>query len=63
MDGNRFVVTKVDDGQVTVFRVSANGLYYNYVGAAATAVAGSSNAAVLVTTVSENKTRYTNAEV
>jgi hypothetical protein len=63
MGGNRFVVTKVDGGQETVFRVSANGLYYNDVGAAATAAAGSSsNAAVLVTTVSENKTRYTNAE-
>jgi hypothetical protein len=61
MDGNRFVVTRMEDGQETVYRVSANGLYYNDVRGAATA-ADSSNAAVLVTTVSENKTRYTNAE-
>jgi hypothetical protein len=61
MDGNRFVVTRMEDGQETVYRASANGLYCNDVRGAATA-ADSSNAAVLVTTVSENKTRYTNAE-
>ena len=59
-DGNRFVVTK-EDGSEKVFRVLANGLYYNDVKAAATE--NSSHAAVLVTTVNENKTRYTNDEV
>jgi Reverse transcriptase (RNA-dependent DNA polymerase) len=58
-EGNQFVVTK-DDGKMNVFRVSANGLYYYDVNAAA---AMDNNATVLVTTVNENKTRYTNAEV
>jgi hypothetical protein len=57
-EGNQFVVTK-DDGSVRVFQVSANGLYYYDVKAAAM----DNDAAVLVNTVNQNKTRYTNAEV
>ena len=57
-EGNQFVVTK-DDGKKNVFRVSANGLYYYDVEAAAM----DKDAAVLVTTVNENMTRYTKAEV
>jgi hypothetical protein len=57
-EGNRFIVTK-QDGKENVFRVSANGLYYYDTQAAR----NNEHAAVLVTTVNENKTRYTKAEV
>jgi hypothetical protein len=56
MGGNRFVVTK-DDGTERVFQMSQSGLFYSD-----TAVSDA-HAAVLVVTVDENKTRYTNAEV
>ena len=59
MDGNQLIVTK-EDGSEKVFRVSANGLYYNDVNAA---TADNCHALVLVTTVDENKTSHTNDEV
>ena len=50
-------VTK-DDGKVNVFRALANGLYYLDAKAAA-----DKGATVLVNTVKDKKTMYTNAEV
>ena len=51
------MVTK-DDGKANVIRVSAHGLYYFDAKAEA-----DKNATVLVNTVDDNKTMYTNAEV
>ena len=55
-EGNQFIVTK-EDGKENVFHVSQSGLFYFDVKAA------DNDSMVLVNTVKENKTRYTNAEV
>ena len=51
------MVTK-NDGKVDVFRVSDNGLYY-----CDAKTAEDKDATVLLNTVKENKTMYTNVEV
>jgi hypothetical protein len=56
---NKFVVMK-DDGQEKVFKASTNGLYYFDTSAPAAAL---NNGTVLVNTVNEKKSFYTNAEV
>ena len=59
--GNRFVVTR-SDGTERVFSMSDTGLYFYDTATSAWASSSQINA-VLVNTVSDNKTRYTNAEV
>jgi Reverse transcriptase (RNA-dependent DNA polymerase) len=60
-NGNQFVVTK-EDGTKKIFVMSDLGLYY--LDAAASLKARSESVAtVLVNTVDQNKTKYTNAEV
>ena len=56
-NGDSFVVTNDENGHVNVFRASEQGLYYYDINAA------DKDATVLVNTVKENKTSFTNAEI
>jgi len=60
--GNKFIVTK-EDGTKKVFNQSKHGLYYLDSASTARSESTESTGAVLVNTVDENKSRYTNAEV